>query len=45
MNHLILNKDERDSLVKKGKERLKLFSLKSFINKYEKEILNKDNIE
>ena len=45
MNDLILSKDKRDSLVEKGKERLKLFSLKSFVNKYEKEILNRDNIE
>ena len=39
MNRLILNKDERNSLVEKGKERLKLFSQKSFIKKYEREIL------
>ncbi len=45
MNHLILSKDHRDSLVKKGKERLKLFSLKTFVKKYEKEILIQDDIE
>ena len=45
MNHLILSKDQRDSLVKKGRERLKLFSLKSFVKKYEKEILIQDNFE
>ena len=40
MKQLILDEAQRKTLVKKGKERLKLFSLKSFIKSYEREILN-----